>query len=206
MTPRLVLIALAALAALLVAPAGPASAGSSKDLSVDYLIGMLESGMDQQEIVSRITENHLTFRLEEGDLERLRDAGAGEALARAVARDGWSRPRRLDQPAPSSPQGDYDVGPPSQGEDDDWMTPRRGDYGYGPAYYPAPWFYGYVYYDPFYPYYYYPRVYTYYPYSVYYHGGFHGPRISGHPGRTPRGPGGSAGPGSRAPRGPRGSH
>jgi hypothetical protein len=194
MTPRLVLIALAA---LLLAPAAPASAGSPRDLSIDYVIGMLESGMDQQEIVSRITENHLSFRLEEGDLERLRSAGAGEDLLRAVTHDPWSRPRRIDEPTTSSPPDDQDV---------DWMTPRRGDYGYGPAYPSAPWWYGYVYYDPFYPYYYYPGVYAYYPPLVYGHGGFHGHRSSGHPGRAPRGSGGSAGSAPRAPRSPRGSH
>src|SRR5438445_1099879 len=52
--------------------------------TVDYVIGMLEAGVNPATIVARIHEGHLTFRLGEGDLDRLRSAGATDELVRAV--------------------------------------------------------------------------------------------------------------------------
>ena len=104
-------------------------------MSADYLIGMLQAGMDQDAIIERVINEDLLFRLEKGDIDRLRDAGAGKDLIRVVAR--------------------REVG---EDEEDGVVSPY---YGVAPYYYPgyafAPWSFGYFsYYYPRYGYRVYP--------------------------------------------------
>src|SRR5712692_1593693 len=52
--------------------------------TVDYVIGMLEAGMAPQAIIDLIHGKGLTFRIAEGDVDRLRAAGAGDDLVGVV--------------------------------------------------------------------------------------------------------------------------
>lgn len=94
--------------------------------SIDYVIGMLEAGVPSRTVVARIQKTSMTFRLEEGDLDRLKAAGADDALVHAVetaatndtgspatsTQSGkgdtktqrWSRPQRLAEPQKAEPQ------------------------------------------------------------------------------------------------------
>ena len=132
MTPRLnfrpVLMAFVAmlfLAALCAAAAPP------KPLSVDYVIGMLESGLDQKAIVGRIVDGKLTFRLSEGDLDRLRAAGAGEDLVKAVTREGVVLENRASSPAQAPAPRTEATGQegaaskPGAPPPDGWSRPQR---------------------------------------------------------------------------------
>lgn len=178
----------------------PAVAAQTSTHTVDYVIGMLEAGVDQPTIISRIHERNLVFKLADGDLDRLRAAGAGEDLVNAVegkeppkasppvAAPGgnvaWSRPRRIDQ---APPAGDTQGGAAGQeavapGEaegsngndeaDDDQDTNDNTPHG-GYPYYDPQEDYGYHGYYA-YPYAYYgaPYYYDYYPYSFYYSFGY----------------------------------
>lgn len=138
--------AIVLLAASLMLPARASAAPQAKAVTVDYVIGLLDAGIGQQEILDRIKEKDLTFRLEPGDTDRLREAGAGEDLIAAVtgeAVDRWGRPSRLGRQE-TVPQEDVAY------------------YGYGyydfPFYYPYPYYYlpygASIYYSP---YYHYPR-------------------------------------------------
>jgi hypothetical protein len=94
-------------------------AAPSQTHTVDYVIGLLEAGVDQQTIVGQIHERGLTFRMAEGDLDRLREAGASPALVKAVtdaspkpegapgtkATEEWSRPHRMEHDRGAQPQG-----------------------------------------------------------------------------------------------------
>jgi hypothetical protein len=94
--------AMVLLAAALMLPARASAAPQSKAVTVDYVIGLLDAGIGQQEILDRIKEKDLTFHLEPGDTDRLREAGAGEDLIAAVtgeAVDRWGRPSRLGRQA-----------------------------------------------------------------------------------------------------------
>lgn len=108
---------------LLLATATWAVAGLSDHPTVDYVLGMLEAGMEEEAIITRILEKNLTFRVAEGDIDRLRQAGASDRLIITVVREGvilenrrvaaeekgapesagpgngsWTRPRRLGKP------------------------------------------------------------------------------------------------------------
>ena len=132
MTPRpdlrpvlMVFVAMLFLAALC------AAAAPSRPLSIDYVIGMLESGLDQKTIVARIADGNLTFRLSEGDLDRLRAAGAGEDLVKAVTREGvvLENREKAQVPAPAPREGATgqegaapEAGTPAP---DGWSRPQR---------------------------------------------------------------------------------
>jgi hypothetical protein len=110
-TTVLTVVGLAAAALAFVSLTTPALAASApaaaeaRAHSVDYVIGMLEAGMDQRAILARIHDEHLTFRLAEGDLDRLRDAGAGDELIDAVSGRPAADKGTSGQPvAPSRPQ------------------------------------------------------------------------------------------------------
>src|SRR5882672_5199765 len=57
-----------------------AASAATKPVTVDYVIGLLDAGVDQADIVARIQERDLTFRFAPGDIDRLRAAGASEDL------------------------------------------------------------------------------------------------------------------------------
>src|SRR5437899_1002615 len=100
--------------------------------TVDYVIGMLEAGVDPATIVARIHEGHLTFRVGEGGLDRLRGAGATDELVRAVTGE---------DATPATPQGPTtrrgtappETAPPATGQGTAsgvWTRPQRmGDEG-----------------------------------------------------------------------------
>jgi hypothetical protein len=163
--------------------ATPVAADEPSVVTADYVLGLLEAGMDQDEIIERIIDKDLTFDLREGDITRLREAGAGKDLIRVVTR------REFD---------DQEYG----------AVAPYGGYVY-PGYAVSPWFYGY--YSFYYPYYYPRYVYRAYPYYTYYgHHRHHtiGPRGGTRPRVLPRG----SSPGAPSPgrggarRPPRGSH
>jgi len=181
---------------------GPVAAAEAKVVSVDYVIGMIEAGLGQDEIVEHILANKLTFRVSEESLGRLREAGAGDELVEVVRkrtvpdRQEWERPRRLG------------------GYGDIWSDTDEGAYydlRYG--YYPG--FYGYAFYDP---YGFYDPFYRPYPYYSFYFHRYYGPRLhhrfQGNVGHlrgdrvAPRGspPAGRSSGGGRPRAAPRGSH
>ncbi len=165
-----------------------AAAAEPRATSVDYVIALLDAGVDQKEIVARIGDKNLTFRLTPGDVDRLRAAGAGDELIDAVRRqataqenrDGEGPPEGTEQ-APSRPTGDWgrpsrlgrgQVIPAPQDEDQEqnsdegndggeYTYPRYHDDGY-PVDGGFDFYYGYPY-----PFYYYPfgsYIYDSYPY------------------------------------------
>jgi len=119
------------LVAMLFPAALCAAAAPPRPLSVDYVIGMLESGLNQKTIVARITDNSLTFRLSEGDLDRLRAAGAGEDLVKAVTREGVLLENRESVPAQAPAPREGAAGPkpaamePVAPAPDGWSRPQR---------------------------------------------------------------------------------
>ena len=145
--------ALVAVAIVLALPSARASAApepQSRIVSVDYVLALMDAGIDQKEIVRRIVEKDLAFRLEPDDLDRLREAGCGEALIEVVSAEqdssAWEHPRRLE--SNGAPTNDR----------------------YAPGYLSFSYGYPYYYYDPFYyPYYDYPS----YGFNVYYSSPFH---------------------------------
>jgi hypothetical protein len=173
----------------------PLLASESASRSVDYVIGMLEAGVAQPAIVARIHDKSLTFVLAEGDVDRLRAAGAGDDLIRAVTGAGaepsfdvqgpsgkggeaTSRPRRLDRESRGSvdEQGSVEQQAPPDGADESYQA-APGDDESGADQESAHG--GYPYYRPgeddgyhgAYAYYgapYYPSYYDYYPFSFYY--------------------------------------
>jgi hypothetical protein len=189
-----VAVVLVAALALLSTRASAAPETQAKMVSVDYVLALMDAGIDQREIVRRIVEKNLTFRMEPGDIGRLREAGAGKELVDVVTAEQdtsqWERPHRLGS-APS--YGTYAPGYSS-------FT-----FSYG---YPYPY-----YYDPYYPYTYYaPYGYhTYYSTPYYHYPGYSyrtAPRGSGSVRGTPRGGSVRSAPhGGGSPRSsPRGSH
>ncbi len=183
-------------------PTGPPAAAGARVVSVDYVIGMIEAGLDQTEIIDRIRDNDLTFRMSVQSLDRLRDAGAGDDLIEIVseraapAREDWERPRRL---------GEYG---------DLWSGSGESvDYGLWYGFYPG--VYGYSLYDPFG---FYDPFYLPYSYRAFYYPRFYAPRFyhrfhgsAGHPRGDRVAPRGSPHAGRPSGRGgtrstPRGSH
>lgn len=181
--PPSVAVVLVVALALLSTRASAAPRTQSKDVSVDYVLALMDAGIDQREIIRRIVEKDLTFHLATGDIDRLREAGADSALVEVVSTEQdtsqWEHPSRLGE-------GDYAA---------------RSYGGYAPGYSSFTFSYGY-------PYYYYP-FYGYYPYGYHNH---YSTRYGHHQAfsyrSAPRGSGSFRG----APRGgnprsaPRGSH
>lgn len=190
----LVTAVLVAVFPLLSARASAVSETPARTVSVDYVLALMDAGIDQTEIVRRIVEKNLEFRLEPGDLDRLREAGCGSALIEVVTAEQdssqWEHPRRLDI---------------EDGEAND---------SYGPGYSSFTFSYGYpYYYYPYYPYYYYPsygyRAFYSSPYYYYPRHSFRSAPRGGGWGRVaPRGGGTGIAPngGGRPRSAPRGSH
>jgi hypothetical protein len=193
-TPILPTLFLLLFACVMTAAALPSRAATTapKTVTVDYVIALLDSGISQADIVARIKEKNLAFRLAPGDIDRLRGAGAGEELIVQITggtvilenregapsaeparpkeqsgagTNGWEHPSRLGGKQGTT-SGDQVAG----GDDDEGIeeTPYDGDddYSYGSSYgyYGFSYSYGYPY-----PYYYYPSFYYpyYYPYRSY---------------------------------------
>ena len=195
--PPFVAVVLVVALALLSTPASSAPQTQSKVVSVDYVLALMDAGIDQREIVRRIVEKNLTFHLETGDIDRLREAGADDALVEVVSTEQdtsqWEHPSRLGA-------GDYTA--PSYG-------------GYAPGYSSFTFSYGSPYY---YDYYGFPN-YGYYTYGFHnhywtrygHHQGYSyrsAPRGSGSFRGAPRGSSPRSAPrGGGSPRpSPRGSH
>ncbi len=211
---------LALVVAVLMAVAGAPSTAATvaRPHSVDYVIGMLEAGVPSRTIIARIDKGSLTFTVGAGDVDRLKAAGADEALVRAVKAaatspvappeatqapekeksQAWSRPPRLAEPRETNGgEGeDLESGSPAESERPHGGYPyyRPGDdddQGYGYGGYSYDFYYGYPFYDPFYvPYF--PYYYSYYGYYSPYYQYNYGPgfRYYNRPGRAiPRGSG-----------------
>ncbi len=192
----LALVLVSALAGLPARASAPAES-KAKIVSVDYVLALMDEGIDQKEIVERIQAKHLAFRVGPGDIDRLRAAGAVEELIDAVTGEGavlenqeaapagpsarpqeqggadtrgWERPNRLGKTGEATAPSYGDEG--EDGDDEGIVEePDRGYYAY-PAYgYYAPGYYNYMFsYGYGYPYYYYPYYPGYYyPYRSYYY-------------------------------------
>jgi len=197
-SPAVLLLALLLIVTALLLPGRISAAAKDATVNVDYVIALLDSGMERAKIVERIESQGLTFRLAPGDLPRLRAAGAddkvidavvdhaavlegqGQAAPPAQGTDRWGRPSRLGNSGEAG-SGQEQAAPPADGDQqyeqygDDGQgieeTPYGGgSYGYYPGYYTGYYntYYGYPY-----PYYYsYPYgSYFYYssPYYSYYY-------------------------------------
>lgn len=209
-----VVVVLVAAFALLSTRASAAPETPAKVVSVDYILALMDAGIDQREIVRRIVEKNLTFRMVAGDIDRLREAGAGKELIDVVTAEQdtshWERPNRLGTKKGTT-TGEGIEEKPDDGYDAD---PYYGTYI--PGYSSFTFYYGYpypYYYYPYYPYYSYaPYGYhTYYSRPYYHHPGHSYrtvPRGRGWAGSAPRGGSiGSAPHGGGRPRSsPRGSH
>ena len=197
--PSVLVLALA----LLSGSASAAPGTQARIVSVDYVLALLDAGIEQREIIQRIVEKNLAFRLAPGDLDRLREAGGGKELIEVVTGEQdtsrWEHPNRL-----GTGEGDYAA--PSDGSYAPGYSSFSFSYGY-------PYYYGYpAYYDPYYSYYYAPygyhtrfsTPYCYYPRYSY----RNAPRAGGSFRGAPRGGGPSSAPhGGGSPRSsPRGSH
>jgi len=103
--PALVAVAIVLVLALPSARAEAAPEPQSRIVSVEYVLALMDAGIDEKEIVRRIVEKDLAFRLEPGDLDRLHEAGCGEALIEVVSAEqdssSWEHPRRLESDAPT---------------------------------------------------------------------------------------------------------
>src|SRR5262249_24468861 len=76
------------LALTVIFTSGAMTPAGSQTVSVAYVIGMLQAGMDQRAITQSLHGRAVAFRRAPGDIDRLRAAGAGDELVQAVAREG----------------------------------------------------------------------------------------------------------------------
>jgi hypothetical protein len=120
-----------------------AAESTPKVVGVDYIIALMDAGIGQKDIVRRIEEKNLAFRLAPGDMDRLREAGAGKPLMDVVTAESavlenhpgaysgattppqgqggtdaseWGRPSRLageEQPAPEGEDQQPEAAPPA---------------------------------------------------------------------------------------------
>jgi hypothetical protein len=169
----------------------PTEPGTPETLSVDYVLGLMQAGMKPGLVVDLIREQDLHFRLATGDVERLRAAGASQALVEAVTartvtlqnratasqdqgRTGDdsaarppTRPRRIGTQysgAGAAEQGGTGAsGEEVQGEGEQGPVISYGYDLWWPGYFGSFW------YPPFYSYYYAPYAYG-YPYVSYPYG------------------------------------
>ena len=201
------LAVLLAVALSIVVPSNLSAATESKSriVGVDYVLALMDAGIDQKEIVKRIEEKNLGFRIAPVDVDRLREAGAGKHLIEVVVGEGtseenqegtdssqWGRPNRLggDQPGDAQEGGGESYEGTDNGDEGIQEEPYGG-YGAYPNYdYYWPGYYGFVY-TYGYPYYYYPYYsYYYYPYrSHYYYGSYYYPYPRHYYRTAPRGSG-----------------
>jgi len=172
-----------------------AVASTTKSVTVDYVIALLDTGVTQTDIVARIKEKNLAFRLAPGDVDRLRAAGAGQVLIDAITNraavlenqesaspgeptrrqerggadtNGWGRPSRLgnvSQPGEGAATAAPSATEGEVDENGEGIEEIPDDGYYADSYYSSPGYYGFSYYYG-YPYpYYYPSFY--YPYGFY---------------------------------------
>lgn len=184
---------------LLLSATPQAPAGAHGPLTVDYVLGLMQAGLQPQAIEDLIQHEDLTFVVRAGDADRLRAAGADSALVGLVTEERAETGQAMAEGgAVSGTEGEDATqygdttceGSDCPGYDG---TYYYGSPAYGPDYYPYP---GY----PFYMSYYYgPYAFYSYPYPYYYRFGFHN-RFFGRPVFMP-GRGGFGAP----PRPPRGS-
>src|SRR2546422_8038284 len=73
-------LALMLIVAALLLPGRLWAASSGQVVNVDYVIALLDAGVDQAKVIDRIEQKGLTFRLAPGDMARLRSAGAGDKV------------------------------------------------------------------------------------------------------------------------------
>jgi len=112
-------LALVFVVAALLLPGRLSAATAGQVVNVDYVIALLDAGVDQTKIVDRIEQKDLTFRLAPGDMARLRSAGASDKLIEAVV----DRAAVLEgQGGPGSKAGQEQ--PPAQ-DSDHWGRPSR---------------------------------------------------------------------------------
>src|SRR5436309_12338480 len=77
-----------------------AVASTTKSVTVDYVIALLDTGVTQTDIVARIKEKNLAFRLAPGDVNGLAAAGrARERLTASPNEPAFWRTRRARRPA-----------------------------------------------------------------------------------------------------------
>ena len=133
--PPSVAVVLVVALALLSTPASAAPQAQARVVSVDYVLALVDVGIDQREIVRRIVDKNLAFRLETGDMDRLREAGADDALVEVVSAE-----------QDTSQEGDY-AAPSYRGYAPGYSS-FTFSYGYPYYYYPY-----YAYYSPYYGYY-----------------------------------------------------
>ncbi|OLC56152.1 MAG: hypothetical protein AUH92_00705 [Acidobacteria bacterium 13_1_40CM_4_69_4] len=180
-------------------PARLSAASSDKVVNVDYVIGLLDAGVDQSKIVDRIEQKGLTFRIAPGDMSRLRAAGAEDKLIDAVIdhaaglegqggtgskagqeqappqeTDQWGRPSRLGNPGGTG----SNEAPAAPGQEQATPPPEGEDQQYeqssdgnGQGIEEEPYGGSYGYYPGYYDFYYgYPYpYYSPYPYSAYFY-------------------------------------
>ena len=195
LVPTLALpLVLAVLATVAFLPS-KAVASPTKSVTVDYVIALLDTGVTQTDIVARIKEKNLAFRLAPGDVDRLRAAGAGQVLIDAITNraavlenqesaspgeptrrqerggadtNGWGRPSRLgnvSQPGEGAATAAPSATEGEVDENSEGIEEIPDDGYYADSYYSSPGYYGFSYYYG-YPYpYYYPSFY--YPYGFY---------------------------------------
>jgi hypothetical protein len=210
------------------------ASAATKPVTVDYVIGLLDAGVDQADIQARIQERDLTFHFAPGDIDRLRAAGASEDLIDEVLgrnattggtggrqdqggkdANGWGRPNRMGNGAVTAPPAGGEAVYNGEGIEE---LPDDSDYSYSGYGYSYPGYSSYLFsYGYGYPYYYSPYYYPYYSYGFYSspfcHFGGHSFRTAPHGGGGWRSaPHGGGNPRS-SPRGggnprssPRGSH
>ena len=197
LVPTLALpLVLAVLATVAFLPS-KAVASPTKSVTVDYVIALLDTGVTQTDIVARIKEKNLAFRLAPGDVDRLRAAGAGQVLIDAITNraavlenqesaspgeptrrqerggadtNGWGRPSRLgnvSQPGEGAATAAPSATEGEVDENGEGIEEIPDDGYYADSYYSSPGYYGFSYY------YGYPYPYYYYP-SFYYPYGFYG--------------------------------
>src|SRR5437899_11976514 len=77
-------LALMLIVATLLLPGRVSAAATEQGVNVDYVIALLDAGVDQTKIADRIEQKGLTFRLAPADMARLRSAGAKDKLTAAA--------------------------------------------------------------------------------------------------------------------------
>jgi hypothetical protein len=111
---------LATVATLIFLPSR-ASAAGTKSVTVDYVIGLLDAGVAEDDVVTRIKENHLTFRVAPGDIDRLMAAGATGHLIDEIINAGVTLENREGAPSGDQPGGQNQGGTDTNG----WGRPSR---------------------------------------------------------------------------------
>jgi len=191
-TPRLNALAFVVALAFLPSPASAASDKSAKIVRVDYVLALMDAGIDQKVIIRRIVEKNLAFDLEPDDIDRLREAGCGEPLIEVMTAEQESRPSDGSAYEPGYTSLSFSFGYPYYYDPYSpyyAYYPYYSHYGYAPYRYRAGFYSGYRHYYPSHSY-----NYRYAPHGGQsYRGAPHGgsprtaPHGGGRPGSSPRG-------------------